>query len=63
VAQVGPHPGGSCPHPQRDESHTVLPPADGDEAGAGGRDGDCPEDAEGGLLDARARKPPKGDTP
>ena len=61
MAQVGPHPGGSHSHPQRDESHQVLPPAGGDEAWAGGRDGDGPEDAEGGLLDAPEQRalPPR----
>jgi len=52
VAPVGDDPGGARPHPQRDESHSVLPPAGGGEARAGGRDGDGPEDAEGDLLDA-----------
>ena len=58
---VGADPGGSRPHPQRDEPHTVLPPAGGDEAKAGGRYGDDPEDAEGGLLDAQKRRalPPR----
>lgn len=58
VAPVGPHPSGSRPHPQRDESHTVLPPAGGDEARAGGRYGDCPEDAESHLLDTQERRAP-----
>jgi len=45
VAPVGVIPGGACSHPQRDEPDTVLQASGGEEAPAGGRDGDGPEDA------------------
>ena len=52
VVPVGAHPGGPLPPPSRDEILKVLPVAGGEESQEGSPDGECQEDAEGGLLDA-----------